>query len=351
MKTKYIKIDPENIDMALADEAGKVIRDGGLVAFPTETVYGLGANAFDDEAVEKIFKAKGRPNDNPLIVHIADVKEVSNIVAEIPKKAQIVMENFWPGPISIIVKKSEKIGDSVSAGLKTVAVRMPSNSVARAVIRAAGVPVAAPSANTSGKPSPTSPAHVSEDMTGKIDMIVDGGRCEVGLESTVLDLSGKEPVILRPGKISAAMLEPYIGKVKGGSEEQIRDDIVPKCPGMKYKHYAPKASVYVLEYKKNFDLKRLQKLISEQKKEGKRTGVLSCVNEGNIYTSDVYIYGGDTSEEYAENLFYSLRSFDENGADVIFCPICFSDDFAFALRNRLYKSAAGNVLDFEKNEG
>ena len=347
MDTREIVINPNDIDYSLANEAGKILRNGGLVAFPTETVYGLGANALDETAVGSIFKAKGRPNDNPLIVHVASTDDVSLLVESIPLKAKKVMEAFWPGPISIIMKKSNKIGNAVSAGLDTVAIRMPSHPVARAIIAASGVPVAAPSANTSSRPSPTDAKHVREDMQGKIDMIVDGGSCSVGVESTVLDLSGDVATILRPGGISAAMLYPIIGDVVC-PEKPVIDDKTPRCPGMKYKHYAPKASVYVLEYKKCFDDERLCALVEEYHKDGTRVGVLSCENVGNKHKADVYIYGGYTSKEYATRLFYSLRSFDEQGADVILCPMAFCDDMALAIKNRLYKAAGNNILNFEK---
>ncbi len=344
MDTKEISINPEKIDENLAKQAGEVLARGGLVAFPTETVYGLGANAFDDKAVGAIFSAKGRPNDNPLIVHVARVEDVEPLVREIPPKARVVMEHFWPGPISIIMKKSDKIGDAVSAGLDTVAVRMPSHPVGRAVIAASGVAVAAPSANTSGKPSPTSARHVHDDMYGKIDMIVDGGRCGVGVESTVLDLSGDTAAILRPGGVSAAMLEPYIGKVIS-PENTVTDADTPKCPGMKYKHYAPNAEVCVIEYRGEANFEKIRETVEKYRAKGKCVGVLSCTGEGNIYNADIYINGGETSERYAENLFYAMRTFDEKGADIILCPICFDDDMSVAVRNRLYKSAANNVIN------
>lgn len=349
MNTVEIAIDANNIDKRLSAQAGAVLARGGLVAFPTETVYGLGANALDERAVGAIFKAKGRPNDNPLIVHVAKVCDAEPLVREIPPKARIVMEHFWPGPISIIMKKSDKIGNAVSAGLDTVAIRMPSHPVALAVLEAAGVPVAAPSANTSGKPSPTSARHVHDDMYGKIDMIVDGGRCGVGVESTVLDLSSDVPAILRPGGVSAAMLEPLIGRVIS-PEASVSDADTPKCPGMKYRHYAPEAQVCVLEYKNAFDTAKMADVIDTYRAQGRRVGVLTCGDEGNIYNADICIHGGNTSAEYAENLFYALRTFDEKNADIILCPMCFDDDMSAAVRNRLFKAAANNVLNFEKGK-
>ena len=238
----------------------------------------------------------------------------------------------------------------MSAGLDTVALRMPSHPVARAVIRAAGVPVAAPSANTSGKPSPTAAKHVRDDMFGKIDMIGDGWRCGVGVESTVLDLSGNRPAILRPGGVTAQMLRPVIGPVISPGTA-VSDKDTPKCPGMKYKHYAPDAEVVVLEYTDALDNARLAALVAGAQKEGKRTGVLSCENTGNIYNVDLFLYGGATSREYAANLFYALRAFDEAGIDVVYCPMRLGDDMSVAVRNRLYKAAAGRVIPFEKGNG
>lgn len=347
MDTKEIILDPAHIDLSLAEEAGAVLRRGGLVAFPTETVYGLGANALDEQAVRNIFLAKGRPSDNPLIVHVADATDVAPLVKEVPPAARRVMEHFWPGPISIIMKKSDKIGDAVSAGLDTVALRMPSHPVARAVIRAAGVPVAAPSANTSGKPSPTAAKHVRDDMYGKIDLIIDGGRCGVGVESTVLDLSGDTPAILRPGGVTAQMLRPVIGPVIS-PRATVSDKDTPKCPGMKYKHYAPDAEVIVLEYTGALDHARLAALVARAHEEGKRAGVLSCENTGNLYDADTFFYGGAASPKYAANLFYALRAFDEAGVDIVYCPMRLGDDMSVAVRNRLYKSAAGNVIPFDK---
>ena len=347
MDTKEIILDPAHIDLSLAEEAGAVLRRGGLVAFPTETVYGLGANALDEQAVRNILLAKGRPSDNPLIVHVADAPDVAPLVKEVPPAARRVMEQFWPGPISIIMKKSDKIGDAVSAGLDTVALRMPSHPVARAVIRAAGVPVAAPSANTSGKPSPTAAKHVRDDMYGKIDLIIDGGRCGVGVESTVLDLSGDTPAILRPGGVTAQMLRPVIGPVIS-PRATVSDKDTPKCPGMKYKHYAPDAEVIVLEYTGALDHARLAALVARAHEEGKRAGVLSCENTGNLYDADTFFYGGAASPKYAANLFYALRAFDEAGVDIVYCPMRLGDDMSVAVRNRLYKSAAGNVIPFDK---
>lgn len=342
METKVIKIDENNIDAELAGKAGEVLKGGGLCAFPTETVYGLGANALDPKAVSNIFKAKGRPNDNPLIVHIAEAEQIYELVCEVNERAKAVMKHFWPGPVSIILKKSDIIPTCVSAGLDTVAIRMPSHPVARAVLKAAGVPVAAPSANTSGKPSPTVADHVFEDMNTKIDMIIDGGSCSVGLESTVLDLSGEQSVILRPGAVTAKDLEPYIGAVIGGKNDA-EDGETPKAPGMKYKHYAPKAEVYAVEVGESDYTADLTELLREKQAEGKKVGILDF-KSGNTYGADEYIFMGSTSEKYASKLFSALRKMDSLGTDVIYAVLGFDDDYSTALRNRLYKSAAGRVI-------
>lgn len=349
MKTKLIYIDTDHIDPALASQAGMVLSSGGVVAFPTETVYGLGANACDSAAVKKIFVAKGRPADNPLIVHVADIAEVERLVYKIPEPAELVMKNFWPGPISIILKKSDRIPDIVSAGLPTVAIRMPSHPVAMAVIRASGVPVAAPSANISGRPSPTTAAHVLADLDGKIDMVVDGGTCGIGLESTVLDLSGDVPVILRPGGVTSSMLMPLIGEVKCPQAEPLADGDTPKSPGMKYRHYSPNADVYVVEKEsqatsENDVSRAVLDLCKKSRRQGKRVGVLACRGIGKDAAADVCIDGGETSDEYGAGLFAALRRFDEQGADIVYAPMLFYDEFSYAIRNRLYKAARGKVI-------
>ena len=346
METKEIKFNPENIDLSLAKEAGDILSSGGIVAFPTETVYGLGANALNEEAVKKIFIAKGRPSDNPLIVHVADEKDVDALVEEIPEKAKLLMQHFWPGPISIIMKKSDKISDYVSAGLKTVAIRMPSNPVAREIIRAAGVPIAAPSANTSGKPSPTEAAHVREDMLGKIDMIADGGSCDVGLESTVIDMTADVPTVLRPGGITLDMLEAVLGEVHAGKGSATQDE-APKSPGMKYKHYAQKAEVHILEYKTNAT-NALTKLVTQAKQDGHIVGILTDDKDYAICGAQVYINGGNTAAAYATNLFDALRAFDAKGADVVFAPLRWQDPIMVAVRNRIYKAAANRIIITEE---
>ena len=246
METKRVRIeDPEHIREEDLEEGAAILRQGGLVAFPTETVYGLGANALDEEAAKKIYEAKGRPSDNPLIAHIAGPAELAPLAKEIPEAARKLMEHFWPGPLTMIFRKKEIVPYGTTGGLDTVAVRMPSDPIARKLIAMAGVPVAAPSANLSGRPSPTTADHVWQDMAGRIDMLIDGGPVGIGLESTIVDVTGEIPMILRPGAITLEMLQEVLGRVEidpailGPMKEGTR----PKAPGMKYRHYAPKADM------------------------------------------------------------------------------------------------------------
>ena len=247
MKTIIKKIDKNQIDTEIIAEAGKILERGGLVAFPTETVYGLGANALNEEAARKTYEAKGRPSDNPLIVHIADIQALDEIVESIPERAKSIAEKFWPGPLTLIFEKSGVVPLGTTGGLQTVAVRMPEDEIARALIRAGGGYVSAPSANVSGRPSPTSAEHVAEDLDGKIDMIIDGGNVDIGVESTIVDMTVEPPMILRPGAITKEMLEEVIGEVAvDRTTLSETSDAAPKAPGMKYRHYAPKAQLVIV---------------------------------------------------------------------------------------------------------
>ena len=251
METKIIKISEDDVSEDKFREAGQIIRDGGLVAFATETVYGLGADALNKEASAKIYAAKGRPSDNPLIVHIADVKALDELAKDVDEKTRMLAEAFWPGPLTMIVNKSDIVPYSITGGLDTVAIRMPNHRVALGLIKASGRYIAAPSANTSGRPSTTKAEHVIEDLNGKIDMIIDSGAVKIGLESTIVDMTSKVPTILRPGYITREALSDVIGEVEvdkaiteGG---MVSKDVVPKAPGMKYRHYAPKAALTIVE--------------------------------------------------------------------------------------------------------
>lgn len=342
MNTRIEKINPNNIDKKIMKEMGGIISSGGLVSFPTETVYGLGANVFCTEAVLNIFKAKGRPADNPLIVHVTSVEEVKEVVSEIPASAKKLFEKFSPGPLTVIMKKSEKVPYAVTAGLETVAVRIPSHPVARELIKMSGIPIAAPSANLSGKPSPTIAEYVIKDMNGRIDAIIDGGGCEVGLESTIVDVSGERPVLLRPGGITFEELKSVLSDIVIDEHvlKSVSAEEKPKCPGMKYKHYAPDAEVYVVEGSRENVTKKINELLAENK--DKKTGVLSLCNK--YSEADSVLDAGNNNIEYANRLFTLLREFDKIGIELVFAEFCIEDEHALAVKNRLYKSAAGRII-------
>lgn len=335
METKLI--DPEQVA-----EAGAIIRGGGLVAFPTETVYGLGADAMNSAAVQKIFEAKGRPADNPLIVHISDKNQIPALAREINENARRLIEAFMPGPFTIILKKQKNIPDAVTAGLDTVGIRFPAESVAVRFIAAAGTPIAAPSANLSGSPSPTRAADVFSDMNGRIDAVIRGGNCEVGVESTIVDASGEVPILLRPGGVTI----DQIRKIIPGAEldknilKTVGKDEKPRCPGMKYRHYAPKAQVIVVEGEQEAVQKKIRELLEENR--DKITGVLTMY--GNVYDRPVMICGGSENREYAKNLFSALRDFDKLGVELVFAEFCEKDGYGLAVKNRLYKAAGYQIL-------
>ena len=336
MKTKVLSSAPEDLKTG-----AEIINKGGRVIFPTETVYGLGANALDEKAVRSIYDAKGRPSDNPLIVHISDFNEVETLAEAVPYKAQILIEKFWPGPLTIILKRKPCVPDVVTAGLDTVGIRMPENEIARAFIRVCGVPVAAPSANVSGRPSPTNFKDVLSDMEGRVEGIIDGGDCSVGVESTVIDMSEDMPRILRPGGVTAEMIEAVIGEVQGGTE--VKPDEAPKSPGMKYRHYAPKAQVYIL--KGNVDEVNL--FLENRKNAG-----LLCFEEHIPYIeAEVKILSLGSfkkPEEAAKLLFARLREMDRLGVEEIFAPEIGETGLWVAVRNRLYKAAGGRVVKARK---
>lgn len=342
METKIFKIDRNNIDETVMEHLGRIIASGGLVAFPTETVYGLGANAFDDEAVKSIYVAKGRPSDNPLIVHFADVDSIKTAVSELTEDAKLLLSVFAPGPLTVILKKSDKISKTVTAGLDTVAVRIPSDEIARELIKNAGVPIAAPSANLSGKPSPTTPKHVIDDMNGRVDAIIEGGDCSVGVESTVIDLSGNTPTILRPGGVTYDEIKELIPDtvIDRHILKSVKEDEKPKSPGMKYKHYAPDADVTVVEGESEKVKKKIDELLFENKT--LKCGVMTATD--NEYNADLVICAGTNNKEYAKNLFRVLREFDENGIDVVFAEFSNNDGYGLAVKNRLYKSAGNKVI-------
>ena len=337
--------DSENIDLKVIKEAADILKKGGLVAFPTETVYGLGANGLDSHACKKIYEAKGRPSDNPLILHIGARHQLERIVEEIPDEAELIMDAFWPGPITIIFKKKDIVPDSVSGHFGTVAVRFPSNKIAQELINAADIPVAAPSANTSGKPSPTRASHVLYDMDGRIDMIIDGGAAKFGLESTIIDVSGDVPTILRPGAITLEMLEDVLGYVEiDPAIKGVQTKEAPKAPGMKYTHYSPNAKVILVRGKNDKVVEKINSLAEESRKEGLKVGVMATDENMGRYNADIVLSLGSrkNEEEIGANLFKILRKFDFNEADIVYSESFSESGEGTAIMNRL-KKAAGNV--------
>lgn len=348
MNTKTIKIIVENIGEKNISLAGDIIKRGGIVAFPTETVYGLGANGLDEDAVEKIFKAKGRPADNPLILHVYSIEQVERLVKSIPEVAKKCIEKFWPGPLTILLKRSNLVPDIVTAGLDTVAIRMPSHKIALRLIEKSGVPIAAPSANLSGRPSPTSFKHVVEDMMGKIDMIIDGGTTGIGLESTVLDLSGSEPMILRPGGVTLEALKEIIPDVTlDPSIEDMSSNIVPKSPGQKYRHYAPKSEMIIFSGEEAKIVSEINKRKIQYLEKGKKVGIMCTDETKDLYKDAEIISLGSRSEEYtiAHNLFHTLRDFDEKDVDVILAEAVGSTNLGSAIMNRMIKASSGKIVE------
>ena len=366
METKRIKInDTKNINDEELKEAAQILRDGGLVAFPTETVYGLGGNALDEKAAGKIYAAKGRPSDNPLIAHVSCAAEVTPLVKYIPEAGKKLMDAFWPGPLTIIFPKSDIVPYGTTGGLDTVAVRMPVDPVANRLIALAGVPVAAPSANTSGRPSPTTADHVWQDLNGKIEMIIDGGPVGIGVESTIVDVSGDVPAVLRPGAITMEMLKDVLGEVAidpailGPMAAGVR----PKAPGMKYKHYAPKADLTLVEPANVADARKtgetvamtqdqvekmvetVWKLAKEKLDAGCKVGII-CTDESRSHypQGEVRSIGARKSQEsVAHNLYALLREFDDLKVDYIFSESLTQDHLGQAIMNRLSKAAGYQI--------
>lgn len=349
MNTKLIKIeDTKQIKNEELAEAAQILRDGGLVAFPTETVYGLGANALDETAAKKIYAAKGRPSDNPLIAHISCLEELKPLVAYIPEAGRKLAEAYWPGPLTMVFPKSDIVPYGTTGGLDTVAVRMPSDPVANRLIRLAGVPVAAPSANTSGRPSPTTAQHVWQDMEGKIEMILDGGPVGIGVESTIVDVSGDVPTLLRPGAITMEMLRETVGRVEIDPAIQAPPsaDLRPKAPGMKYRHYAPHADLQLVEGETDRVVEVINNLVKEKLAEGKMVGVI-CTDEtrARYPQGEVRSVGLRAKEEtIAHNLFAVLREFDDLKVDCIYSESFSKDHLGQAIMNRLTKAAGYHIL-------
>ena len=330
--------------------AGKLLKDGELVAIPTETVYGLAADALNGEAVANIFKAKGRPMDNPLIVHIADLSQVDDLVAFVPPVLEDLAKAFWPGPLTVILEKSDLIPDEVSAGLDTVAIRMPSHPDARAIIKAAGTPLAAPSANTSGMPSPTTAAHVMHDMDGKIAAVVDGGACEVGVESTVLTLCTRMPRILRPGRVTPEDLFDVLGEVEVDDAVlgQLAEGAVAASPGMKYKHYSPKAEVYIVDGSAEGFAKFVNEQVSARAADSKAVAALVFDGEEDLVNCVTLPFGAeDDSLGQAEHLFDDLRRADELGVSDIYVRCPSAEGVGLAVMNRLLRAAEFRIIEVD----
>lgn len=348
MKTIIRKVDRGQIDKAVMAEAGDILIRGGLVAFPTETVYGLGANALDEEAAKKTYAAKGRPSDNPLIVHIAGISYLKAIAKEIPEAALKLAEKFWPGPLTMIFDKSEIVPYGTTGGLDTVAVRMPDDEIARELILAGGGYISAPSANTSGRPSTTTAQHVEEDLSGKIEMIVDGGPVEIGVESTIVDMTVVPPMILRPGAITKEMLEEEIGEVTV-DKAIIKPDsnIAPKAPGMKYRHYAPKADLMVVEGDVNDVIAYINDKIKEAAQKELKCGVIATKETEDRYRDADVKCAGTREDEMtiAAGLYRILREFDDDSVDVIYSEAFYSDGIGSAVMNRLLKAAGHRIVN------
>lgn len=347
MKTRIEKLDKNRIDNAIMQDAGNILKEGGLVAFPTETVYGLGANALNKDAARKTYEAKGRPSDNPLIVHIARMEDLEPIAKEIPEMARKIAAEYWPGPLTMIFEKTELVPYETTGGLDTVAVRMPSEEIALELIVAGGGYVSAPSANTSGRPSPTTAEHVAEDMTGKIEMILDGGAVEIGVESTILDMTVVPPMILRPGAITKEMLEHIVGEVAVDKTLLNADSKeAPKAPGMKYRHYAPKAELSVVEGNLKDVAAFINQMAAEKISEGRKVGIIATEETLIQYTQGNIKCVGTREDEMtiAGHLYGILREFDADKVDYIYSESFDADGIGSAVMNRLLKAAGHQVI-------
>ena len=360
MKTEYVKIEKKAPDMytiRAIRRAGEIIKAGGLVAFPTETVYGLGGNALDEKASSKIYEAKGRPSDNPLIVHICDLADLYKIADGVTDKAMAAAKKFWPGPLTMIFRKKEIVPYSTTGGLDTVAVRFPSNPVAEAFIRESGGFIAAPSANLSGRPSPVTAEQVRQDLDGRIDMVLDGGQVGIGLESTIIDMTGEIPELLRPGYITSDMLMevfPEVARDPSLDRKSLMNDAdtpAPRAPGMKYRHYAPKGELILVEGIAENVAAYITDGIREAKEEGRKCAVICSDESAQMYFedcgADVLFRSGsrDDREQMAASLFSILRACDDNGADIIYAETVSDDGIGDAIMNRLRKAAGYRIAD------
>ena len=356
LKTIVELYNDDNRRPDVMERAGEILKKGGLVAFPTETVYGLGGDALNPEASARIYAAKGRPSDNPLIVHIADMEALKVLASEVPEKARLLADRFWPGPLTIILPKKDIVPHGTTGGLDTVAIRMPSHPAALSLIRQSGVYVAAPSANTSGRPSPTKAEHVIEDMNGKIEYIIDGGPVGIGIESTIIDVSGDVPTILRPGFITKKMLEQIIGEVIiDPALEKPMENCHPKAPGMKYTHYAPKGQLSLVEARhveedgsQQAVIRKICELADEKRAEGYTVGIMAPEETLPCYEghADALVCVGARHERntVAAGLYAALREFDAANADYIYAESFRGDGLSYAIMNRLLKAAGQRVI-------
>lgn len=347
MYTKVNVLDESNLDKDIIKEAAEVIRTGGTVVFPTETVYGLGANALDSEAVKKIFIAKGRPQDNPLIIHVAS-KDIEKYVDDISEKAKLLMDKFWPGPLTLLFNKKDVVPVETTAGLSTVGVRMPENEIALSLIRESGVPIAAPSANISGKPSPTEVKRCIEDLEGKVDYIIGGNRSNVGLESTIVDCTSEPLCILRPGGITLEMLKTIDENVYVDPHimHEPTKEFKPKAPGMKYRHYAPKAKVRIVLGEEEQSIKGIKSLADQYIREDKKVGIMICEEHKETFNDYLTISLGsrENLSKASQELFETLRKFDELGVDIILCEGYNEKGLGLAIMNRLKKAAGFDII-------
>lgn len=353
MRAEIVSMTADRLDEEAIARAGEILKQGGLVAFPTETVYGLGGNALDPEASKKIYAAKGRPSDNPLIVHIADMESLERLVTEVPEKARILAEKFWPGPLTMIFPKTEVVPFETTGGLDSVAVRFPSDSIAQAMIRAAGGYVAAPSANTSGRPSPTTAQHVEEDLGDAIDMIIDGGPVGIGLESTIVDFTEDVPVVLRPGYISLEMLKETLGEVRMDKGLISPDSSIrPKAPGMKYRHYAPKADLVIVEGETDAVVEAVNGFAAAADERGEQVGIIAAEETVSRYPKGIVKCIGSREEEetIAHNLYEVLREFDQCQVSEIYSEAFYTPKMGQAIMNRLLKAAGHKIISVQEEK-
>ncbi len=348
MKTKVAMLSENAVDKRIINDAALKIKDGGIVAFPTETVYGLGANALNEKAVAKIFEAKGRPQDNPLIIHVADFN-IDEYVTDIPDMAKEIMKRFWPGPITIILNKKEIVPYVTSAGLDTIGVRMPQNNIARELIKASGVPIAAPSANISGRPSPTDIESCVEDLNGKVDYIIGGENSIVGVESTIVDCTVNPICILRPGAITLEMLQKVDKNayIDPAILSKPMEDFKPKAPGMKYRHYAPKAPVKIVSGEIDKVVAKISEMVLNYNEQGKKVGIIATDETKDLYEGQIVVSLGSRNNlnDIGKNLFKVLRSFDSMDVNMILCEAFEEVGVGTAIMNRLKKSAGFDILE------